>query len=121
MDEPKHIGELFDKLMSSSAYEFPEKGKIHVSSKQGVYVIFDPYDMVLHVGRTKKVNEGLNRRLYNHLTNGSSFSKQYLNKNGKVLRDGYKFKFLEEEDARTRALLEALTSGLLCPKHFGTG
>ena len=37
------------------------------------------------------------------------------------LRGGYTFGFVEIENARTRVLLEALTAGLLCPAHFGTG
>jgi len=37
------------------------------------------------------------------------------------LRNGYRFKFINVEDGRKRAFLEALTIGLLCPLYIGTG
>ena len=76
---------------------------------------------MFHVGTTKYGKEGLNQRLSNHLSGASSFSKKYLKPNRILLRDGYKFQCLQVRNPRTRALLEALTAGLLCPAHFGTG
>ena len=53
--------------------------------------------------------------------NQSSFSKLYMQINSISLRDWGEFQFIEVENARDRSLLEALTAGLLCPLHIGTG
>lgn len=120
-DEPTEIKKLQALLIASRYYKFPEKGGVKSTVNHGVYIIFSPENKVLHVGRTYRGRKGLNQRLDNHLNNLSSFSIAYLNKNGRKLRSGYKFKYLEIEDGRTRALVEALTTGLLCPSHIGTG
>lgn len=121
MKEPNRIMDLHKKLLSTSYIFFPAKGKLVVSGNHGVYIIFSPNNVVLHVGTTKYGKTGLNRRLKDHLTKKSSFSKNYLVPQSVELRNGYKLKYLEVNDARERALLEALTAGLLCPAHFGTG
>ena len=121
MDESKIIMKQYEALITCSFAVFPTNGTVEVSNEQGVYIIYSPQNEVLHVGTTKRGQGGLNQRLYNHLSGTSTFRKQYLKPNGISLRNGYKFKYIIINDARTRALLEALTAGLLCPVHFGTG
>ncbi|HPS73074.1 MAG TPA: GIY-YIG nuclease family protein [Bacteroidales bacterium] len=121
MKGPDELKKMHEKLMASTTFTFPVKGRVDVTTKQGVYIIFDPKSIVLHVGKTNRAKTGLNQRLQNHLTNHSSFSKSYLKGNGKILRTGYKFKYLEVPDARDRTILEALTIGMLCPAYVGTG
>lgn len=121
MTEPEEIMKLHKALLASPVTLFPNKGDVVVSSEQGVYIIYNPKNIVFHVGTTKYGKEGLNQRLSNHLSGASSFSRKYLKPNGISLRDGYKFKCIAETNPRKRALLEALTAGLLCPAHFGTG
>jgi hypothetical protein len=76
---------------------------------------------VLHVGNTPSGKKGLNQKLYNHISNTSSLSKGYLLSNGIALREGCEFKFLEVENLRMRAFLQAYSIGMLCPAHIGTG
>ncbi len=121
MSEPEEIMNLHNTLVKSSNLPFPQKGKVNVSTEQGVYIIYNPKGEILHVGRTLRGREGLNQRLQDHLGNNSSFSQQYIKPKSINLRDGCSFKYLIEEDGRKRALLESLTTGLLCPKHIGTG
>ena len=121
MIEPEEIMKLHKALLASSFFPFPENGVIEVSDEQGVYIIYGLENEVMHVGTTKRGNKGLNQRLYNHIGGTSSFRKMYLKQKNINLRNGYKFKFIVVSNSRTRALLEALTAGLLCPSHFGTG
>lgn len=122
MNEYETIFKLHHQLFESDLHPFPPKGTgIKVSKEQGVYLIFSPERKVLHVGRTLRGKNGLNQRLANHLVNRSSFSIQYMKNKGYKLREGYSFKYLEVSNPRKRALLEALTTGLLCPAHIGTG
>ena len=121
MSEPDEIMNLYMTLIKKSFIPFPPKGRLDVSNEQGVYIIYDPDRVVLHVGRSVRGKHGINQRLRNHLGNNSSFSQQYVEPNNINLRDGCSFKYLEIEDGRKRALVEALTTGLLCPKHIGTG
>ncbi len=121
MNEPEEIMKLYKALLASSFILFPKQGSVVISIKHGVYIIYNSNNEVCHVGTTISGKEGLNQRLNNHLKNQSSFSRQFLHKNGKILRAGYKFKYIEEESGRKRALLEALSIGLLCPLHIGTG
>jgi len=121
MDESQQIKELFNQLLRAKTIMIPKKGIVEVSKKQGVYVIYDSEGKILHVGRTISAKNGLNQRLLNHVHNQTSFSKLYMKPSKISLREGCKFKFLEVEDSRARALLEALSIGLLCPKHIGLG
>jgi hypothetical protein len=58
----------------------------------------------------------------NHLQGSSSFTNDYLKGKGAPLREeGYTYQYLELEDPRKRALLEAYAIGTLCPKHIGLG
>lgn len=121
MNEPEQLRILFEQLIASEVHLFPEIGKVDLSDKHGIYVIYSPEGKVLHVGTTKTAKGGLNQRLLNHVGNQSSFSKAYMQPKLISLKKGYKFRFIEVENARTRALLEALAAGMLCPAHFGTG
>jgi len=65
--ESHKIISLFEKLVSTEYHYFPEKGKMNVTEKHGVYIIYSPKDEVLHVGNTPSGRNGLNQRLYNGL------------------------------------------------------
>jgi excinuclease UvrABC nuclease subunit len=121
MKEHEKLHRLYQKLKSSTAHPFPTEGPVRCTEKHGVYVIYSPRNKVLHVGKTSSAKEGLDQRLQNHPTNKSSFSKQYLKKQGHVLRKNYKFKYVLVSSPRQRSLLEAYVTGLLCPAHIGTG
>lgn len=121
MKEPEKIKLLHQKLITSKYHKFPLSGKIEVSIKQGVYIVYNNTKMPLHVGKTNRGKNGLDQRLLNHVRNQSSFSKLYMQPYKVSLRDWGEFQYIEIEDARERALLEALTAGLLCPLHIGTG
>lgn len=112
---------FYEKLILSPKHNFPEKGKVNVSSKHGVYIIYCPNDFVLHVGMTPYGKSGLNQRLYNHISKTGVFYREYLRPKDMCLRGTGKFQYIEIDDPRKRALVEALTAGLLCPAHFGTG
>lgn len=121
MNESKKIFELHKALLKSDLVCFPIVGKVNISDKQGVYIIYGLQNEVLHVGTTKRGENGLNQRLYDHLAKKSSFRNNYLKPKRISLRNGYKFRYIIEEDGRKRALLEALTTGLLCPVYIRTG
>lgn len=121
MTEPEEIMQLHEAMLESSFIPFPESGIVNVSDEQAVYIIYDKNNNVLHVGTTKGGFRGLNRRLYDHLARTSTFRKNFVVPNKLALRKGCKFKYITVTNARTRALLESLTAGLLCPTYFGTG
>jgi len=121
MNEATEIMDLYNKLVSSEKYTFPSKGKVNISRKHGVYIIYDTNDIVLHVGMTPYGKEGLDQRLYNHISKTGVFYREYLKPNKIEMRGKYQFRIIEVSNPRKRALLEALTAGLLCPSHFGTG
>ena len=122
MKECDKIKNLYQELIGSTNHEFPPKGKaIQISNKQGVYIIYSSNNKVLHVGTTKRGKTGLNQRLNNHRNGSSSFSVKYLKPNNLKLSEGFKFKYIEVENGRERGFLEALSIGLLCPAHIGTG
>lgn len=75
----------------------------------------------MHIGKTNGAKSGLNQRLLNHVRNQSSFSKLYMQINSISLRGWGEFQTIELNNARERSLLEALTAGLLCLRHIGTG
>lgn len=107
-------------LTESESQRFPkERERLSAPNKQGVYVIYSPADKVLHVGRTTRGRSGLRQRLKNHLHGRSSFVINYFDGKGSTLRKGYKFRFLELKNDRMRALLEAYTTGCLCPDYIG--
>ena len=119
--ERSTVKRVYVELCRQQRLPFPQDyGELAAPSKPGVYVIRKG-EVVLHVGRTLRGNKGLHQRLKNHLYGSSSFTKKYLKGNGAVLRKGHNYQFLVVYDPRLRALLEAYTLGLLCPKHIGLG
>lgn len=119
---PQTIRRLLDELLSSEGHSFPpERQPLEAPTDPGVYLIYDPKGRVAHVGRTLRARNGLRQRLKNHLFGGSSFKKNYLKGDGSKLRRGYQYKYLVIRDPRTRALVEALAVGTLCPLHLGLG
>ena len=120
--ESEKIKQLLDVLLSSNLFPFPPaREKLEAPEKQGVYLILCPRGQVVHVGRTLRGKKGLNQRLRNHLTTNSSFTNIHLKSGGSILRKGYKYKYLVLENPRKRALVEAMGTGILCPKHIGLG
>jgi hypothetical protein len=120
-NEPAIIKRLFNRLISTEHHIFPVRGKINLTQKHGVYIIYSPKNEVLHVGNTPSGKKGLDQRLYNHISCTGIFYEKYLKPNKIRMRGVYKFKYLEVTDIRQRALLEAYSAGKLCPLHFGTG
>jgi len=120
--EYQTIANLLEKLLRQETHEFPQRRhRLEAPENHGVYIIRSN-DTILHVGRTLRAKGGLQQRLTDHLRGNSSFVRDYLNGQGATLREtGYTYQFLVEQDARTRALLEALATGTLCPRHIGTG
>jgi len=120
--ERQIVKKLFNKLCKQEQQTFPKKYQpLNAPLKVGVYII-RKNKTILHVGRTPRGRKGINQRLKDHLHGSSSFTKNYLHGNGATLREkGYTYQYLELEDSRKRALLEHYATGILCPKHLGTG
>ena len=120
--ESLQIKKLFDLLIIQAKHSFPVSyHSIDAPTNHGVYIIYRKEE-VLHVGRTIRGREGLRQRLKNHLHGKSSFIRACLKGNGSKLREKhYAFQYLEIPDPRERALLEAYSIGILCPKHIGVG
>src|SRR3970040_2734550 len=98
--------------MSAPPQNFPAaKQPLDAPTDKGVYVIYNPEGDVLHVGRTPRARQGIRQRLRDHLATRSSFTLQYLDRDGSKLRTGYKFRCLCVESPRLRALLEAYAVG----------
>ena len=121
-NESQKILMLFNQLCKQSKHLFPKyRQSLIASSKPGVYIIRKK-NAVLHVGRTLRGKYGLNQRLKNHIHGSSSFTNEFLNGKGEILRgDDYTYQYIEVEDPRKRALLEAYAIGKLCPAHIGLG
>ena len=51
----------------------------------------------------------------------SSFVIVHLRSDGKALREGYTFQYLEVPNERERALLEHFATAWHCPEHLGLG
>ena len=119
---PKIIQKLLQELINSKSHSFPPKYQpLKAPTEHGVYIIYNSQDEVAHVGRSVKGKNGLHRRLTDHLQGASSFTNKYLDGDGSKLRHGYKFKYLVIPHPRTRALVEVLATGTLCPLHLGLG
>jgi hypothetical protein len=121
MNEPKKIQALCDELLLSQLFSFPQYGKLDITCEKGVYVIYDPQFEPLHVGNTPRGKNGICQRLNDHIGGSSSFAKNYLKPHNLSLKYGFMYRLLEIQNARERALVEALTSGRICPKYIGTG
>ena len=52
MEERERILRLYNELIKSPLHVFPTKGKVVVSSKHGVYIVYGENNKVLHVGMT---------------------------------------------------------------------
>jgi hypothetical protein len=118
----KIIKARFAKLKRAPLRTFPDLyEKLDAPDRPGVYVIYSPRGVVLHVGSTPKGRKGIAQRLRDHLGTRSSFTLQYkrLKQDGSRLRKGYKFRCLPVRKRRFRALLEAYAIGCLCPEHIG--
>lgn len=119
--ECQQIKALFKQLQKQKKFPFPAVGNIpDVPETQGVYVIRDSAQRVVHVGRTLRGCAGLRQRLNDHLQGRSSFVRNYLI-DRTLLRNGYTFQYLPVQDNRQRALLENLTTAWHCPAHLGLG
>ena len=116
------IYKLHRKLLKELTHKFPMKGvKLDITCKQGVYIIYNHKNIVMHVGKTNSAKGGLNQRMNDHLGKNSSFTKNYLKPNKVDVRKGYYFRYLEIANSRERTFVEAITSGFLCPAYIGTG
>ena len=120
--ECQEVKTLFDELYAQPKRSFPQNRQpLDAPAKHGVYIIYRK-ETVLHVGRTLRGRDGIHQRLKNHLHGSSSFTNEYLKGKRATLRgDGYTYQYLELEDPRKRALLEAYAVGALCPEHIGLG
>jgi hypothetical protein len=122
MTESSFIKKLFDELIHQKLFLFPHKGyveKLGVPSRQGVYVIYDPRKIPVHVGRTVRGRNGLRQRLNQHMLGQSSFVQEFLKGCGSKLRGKYSFRYYVINNDRHRALAESLGVGIICPKHLG--
>ena len=120
--EPKTVHALFARLRRSRRQRFPSEGRgLICPRRHGVYLIFDPYGRVAHVGRTTRGRSGLLQRLRNHLAGQSSFVILFLKGRASALRKGYSYSWVIVTRPRMRALVEAYATGVLCPRHIGTG
>ena len=122
MAEKDQIEALFQRLEKQPRVAFPEtRGRLLAPKTHGVYVIRNKKGGVVHVGRTVRGKAGLHQRLNNHLQANSSFVIVHLSSDGKALRDGYTFQYLEVPNERKRALLEHFATASHCPAHIGLG
>jgi hypothetical protein len=120
--EQKTIQKLLAELVRKKRCPFPGPGeKLEASKGKGVYIIYHPQGRVFHVGSTPRAKGGVAQRLRDHLAGRSSFVQKEFNGDGSQLRRVYEFQYLVVENGRRRALLEALGTGQLCPKHIGHG
>jgi len=120
--EQKAIRSLFSRLRRAPLHRFPRRGRaLLCPARHGVYLIIDRVGRVAHVGRTTRGQDGLLQRLQNHLAGQSSFVILYLKGRPSRLRNGYWYSWLVISNPRTRALVEAYATGVLCPRHIGTG
>lgn len=113
---------LFKALLCQKSCCFPKPDeRLEAPIEQGVYVIYDAKQVVVHVGKTSKAKGGLKQRLGNHMQGKSSFARKYLKGEGRKLRGKYTFKYILVSDPRLRTLFEAYVTSHLCPKHLGVG
>lgn len=112
----------YERLRRARRVPFPAaRQRLNCPTCQGVYLIIDPAGRVVHVGRTTRARAGLSQRLKAHLAGRSSFVIKYLKNRRSRLRRGYSYAFIEVPHPRLRALVEAYATGVLCPRHIGTG
>ncbi|UMR29228.1 GIY-YIG nuclease family protein [Massilia sp. MB5] len=120
MHERVRIQRLLEDLNSAPICAFPVgRASIEVPKTLGVYVILDPDQSVMYVGRTTKARNGLHQRLRNHMAGKSALVKTLFNGDTSRLRKGYSYQFLEVSDDRERALLEHIATAWHCPTVLG--
>ena len=120
--EQRRIESLYRRLLDCQPVQFPQPNqRLEAPTYKGVYLILGPRGAVLHVGSTPRAKNGIRQRLHGHLASRSSFVNIYMNNDGDLLREGYKFQYVRVANARQRALLEAYAIGQLLPKHIGAG
>jgi hypothetical protein len=118
--KPATIEALFAQLMAAEKFKFPRSPtQVKASYGQGVYVIYDQHGAVAHVGMTKLGEGGLFRRMRDHVCGYSSFHRLHLEPKGQKVSNGFSYAWLVVDSPRTRALLEGLATGRLCPAHIG--
>lgn len=104
--EGQQIKKLFKELISQPRYKIPKpREKFNAPSEHGVYILRKGKS-VLYVGRSISVKGGLRKRLRSNRFFKLSESKTY--------------QFIVVEKDKERALLEALATGMLCPKNLGS-
>ena len=109
-------------LVKAPRHRFPKTGRqLACPAKHGVYVIVSRAGRVAHVGRTTRTHGGLLDRLRAHLDGKSSFVVTNMKGERSMLRRGYSYGWVVVTNPRHRALTEALVTGMLCPRHVGTG
>lgn len=120
MHERNRIQQLLEALNQAPIRPFPRGSEsILVPKKLGVYVIRNPDEAVVYVGRTTRAKNGLHQRLRNHMAGKSALVKNHLKGNTSMLREGFSYQFLEVEDDRERALLEHIATAWHCPIVLG--
>jgi hypothetical protein len=116
----KAVDRAYLKLLEAPLIRLPASRRdIDAPETQGVYIIYGDYNRVLHVGKSARGKKGLLQRLKNHWDGKSSFVGSYLDRDATALRAGFKYRYLEIDDARSRALLEMYATAKLCPLHLG--
>ena len=118
--ETDRIGELMINLLDQESHYFPPRGKgPDATDKKGVYVIYSPSGIALHVGCTPRARRGINQRISDHLHGNSSFARNYLKRKGKNLRNQYLYQFLPVRSSRQMVLLESARD--TTAPEFGVG
>jgi len=122
MGDEATIKALYQQLVSAPQYKFPKTRErwTAIPTTEGVYVIRDSEEGVLYVGRTlggAKPGPGLRRRIANH----TGVRADWPGHGVADLRGTCTYQFVEVDNPRQRALLEALATGLLCPRRLGVG
>lgn len=118
--ESEHVKNLFEQLEKAALQKFPESRKtLEAPTVQGVYIIRDPENTIVQVGRTYGAENGIYRRLQDHLYGRSSFAENFFGGKGHILRAGFTFQCITIENDRQRALLEHFATAYHCPKYLG--
>lgn len=117
--EAARIRRLLDRLLAEEPVAFEPGGlPPGVPDRPAVYVIRTPDGRVAHVGRSVRLRRRLSQHFFRR--GNSSFAVNYLIPNDRALSEGFTLQFLAIDEARERALVEALGVGTLCPLNLGT-
>jgi excinuclease UvrABC nuclease subunit len=118
-NEPARVRELFDLLVAAPIVSIEAGTEPQCPTAKGVYIIYDPNNVVLHVGRSQSGVNGIRQRIMNHIRGQSSFVRKAFPNQVFPPTEGFGFRYLVVPDPRERALLEYHAIGSLCPKHLG--